>query len=221
MQQKKRLDVIVSFIDEGASIADIGSDHCYVPINAFNHRKIKFAQAIENKKGPYERMLREIQKANLGEEIIPSLSNGLDELSKKVDTLIIAGMGGKLIKEILHKNENKLRNIETIIVDAHNDRPILISYLESIGYHLTDNDFFYEGKIAYDVMKWGRGKPQKHYSEEEIFFGPLNLKKKEDSWVEYWRKERERIKNLLDLQDLPIDDKIKYQKILDKINSVL
>ena len=53
MQEKKRLDVIVSFIDEGVAIADVGSDHCYVPINAFNGRKVKCAQAIENKKGPY------------------------------------------------------------------------------------------------------------------------------------------------------------------------
>ena len=87
-------------------------------------------------------MLKEIQKANLKDRIVPSLSSGLDELSKEVDTLIIAGMGGKLIKEILQKNENKLDRIETIIVDAHNDRPILISYLESINYHLIDNDFF-------------------------------------------------------------------------------
>ena len=70
MQEKKRLDVIVSFIDEGATIADVGSDHCYVPINAFNARKVKYAQAIENKKGPYERMLKEIQKANLKDRIV-------------------------------------------------------------------------------------------------------------------------------------------------------
>ena len=221
MQEKKRLDVIVSFIDEGASIADVGSDHCYVPINAFNSRKIKYAQAIENKKGPYERMLKEIQKADLKGRIIPSLSDGLDNLSKEVNTLVIAGMGGKLIKEILHKNENKLDNIETIIVDAHNDRPILISYLESIHYHLIDNDFFYEGKIAYDVMKWVKGEPEKPYSEEEIFFGPLNLKKKEDSWIEYWRKEKNRIQDLVSIQSLPKEDKVKYQSILKKINSVL
>ena len=221
MQEKKRLDVIVSFIDEGAAIADVGSDHCYVPINAFNGRKVKYAQAIENKKGPYERMLKEIQKANLKDRIVPSLSSGLDELSKEVDTLIIAGMGGKLIKEIFQKNENKLDRIETIIVDAHNDRPILISYLESINYHLIDNDFFYEGKIAYDVMKWAKGKTDKPYSEEEVFFGPLNLKKKSGSWIEYWEKERNRIQNLLNLPGLPKEDKTRYQGVLEKINSVI
>ena len=157
MQEKKRLDVIVSFIDDGASIADVGSDHCYVPITAFQTKHLKFVQAIENKKGPYGRMAKEIQKAGLEGMILPSLSNGLDYLSKEVNTIVLAGMGGKLIRDILHQNENRLDNIETIIVDAHNDRPLLTSYLESVHYHLVDNDFFYEGKIAYDVMKWSKG----------------------------------------------------------------
>ena len=166
-------------------------------------------------------MLKEIQKANLKDRIVPSLSSGLDELSKEVDTLIIAGMGGKLIKEILQENENKLDRIETIIVDAHSDRPILISYLESINYQLIDNDFFYEGKIAYDVMKWAKGKTDKPYSEEEVFFGPLNLKKKSGSWIEYWEKERNRIQNLLNLPGLPKEDKTRYQGVLEKINTVI
>lgn len=221
MQEKKRLDVIVSFIDDGASIADVGSDHCYVPISAFKAQKIKYAQAIENKKGPYQRMVQEIQKAGLEGKIIPFLSNGLDQLSKRVDTIVIAGMGGKLIKEILQKNENKLDKIETIIVDAHNDRPLLVSYLESIHYHLINNDFFYEGKIAYDVMKWEKGDPEKSYTEQELFFGPLNLLKKGDSWAHYWEKERDRLSSILANEKLPIEEKNKYQSTVENINSAI
>ena len=173
------MKAVAAMVTNGNVLADGGTDHGYVPIMLVHRGFIPSAIAMDVNEGPLQRARENIIANQLQEKIDTRLSDGVSALSDgEVESIVIAGMGGKLIKEILQENENKLDRIETIIVDAHNDRPILISYLESINYQLIDNDFFYEGKIAYDVMKWAKGKTDKPYSEEEVFFGPLNLKKK-------------------------------------------
>lgn len=220
MSGSKRINTIVSFIDNGAKIADVGSDHCQVPIKALNEGKISYAQAIENKNGPYQRMVKEINNNGFKDSIEPSLSSGIDQLSDKVDTLIIAGMGGKLIKSIIQAHENKLCRIKAIIVDAHNDRPLLTEYLENIGYTLEKNSFFFEDGIAYDVMKWNKGKLECPYTQEELFFGPLNLKNKPVDWLKYWDGEYKRIESVLKNNSLPDNAKNHYDSLLNfiKIN---
>ncbi len=217
----KRLEAIANMVDFDSSIADIGSDHCYVPIICAKQKKIVFAQAIENKKGPYNRMVNAIKSSGFSSIIEPSLSDGLNELNEKVDSLVIAGMGGKLIISILEKGKEKLDNIKTIITDAHNDRPDLIKYMESIGYHIDKNEFLYEGGIAYDVMKWVKGKPFNPYTDNELVFGPLNLINKSEPWKTYWKNEASRLSNLISNNKLPNNKKDQYQKSINLINEVL
>lgn len=217
MNDSKRIKTIVSFIDSGANIADVGSDHCRVPVRAINEGKIAYAQAIENKKGPYQRMVKEIKNSGLEDSIEASLSDGIEELSPKVDTLIVAGMGGKLIKNIIKAHEDKLKNIETIIIDAHNDRPMLIQYLSSIPYKIEQNSFFFEDGIAYDVMKWRKANSAVSYSQEETFFGPLNVRNKPTDWISYWKGEYDRMNGILQNNDLPNEVKAKYLGLINKI----
>ena len=217
----KRLEIIVRMIDNGANIADVGSDHCFVPIECCKLNKIKYAQAIENKKGPYSRMVKAINDNGCGDRIKPSLSNGLNELDEKVDTVILAGMGGKLIVSILNENLGKLDAVQTIIVDAHNDREFVTKYLESISYRLIENYFLYEANIAYDIMKWKKGSASRKYSEDELRFGPLNLISKNDAWKKYWLSEKTRIEYILKSNKLPNEKKDEYIKSLDSINKNL
>lgn len=217
----KRLRTIADMVDYGARIADVGSDHCYVPIMCCKENKIEYAQAIDNKKAPYEKIIKTIKENGLESKIKPSLSDGLDQLDEETDTLILAGMGGKLIISILDKNINKLEHINTIIIDAHNDRYEIIKYLEKIGYKIIQNCFLYEAGIAYDIMKWKKGKAEKEYTEEELKYGPLNLLAKGEDWKRYWLSEKNRIEKILQLEQLPDSKKNEYQKEFESINKIL
>lgn len=217
----KRLEKIVRMIDNGAYIADVGSDHCFVPIECCKLNKIKSAQAIENKKGPYSRTVKAIKENGCEDRIKPSLSSGLNELDEKVDTVILAGMGGKLIVSILNENLDKLDAVQTIIVDAHNDREFVTKYLESVGYRLIENCFLYEANVAYDIMKWKKGNAPHKYSEEELRYGPLNLVSKNDAWKKYWLSEKIRIEHILKNNKLPDEKKDEYLKSLHSINKIL
>ncbi len=206
----KRLLTIANMVDDGADIADIGSDHCSLPIHLFKTKRIGYAFAVENKKGPYNRMKKAIDDSSF--PIVASLSNGLDELPPNVDTIILAGMGGNLIIDILEKGKNKIQNVETIIVDAHNDRPKLTKYLSENGFSLTASEFISDDEKYYDVMKWERSDVNSSYDELEIKYGPLSIKRKPEEWKKYLRKQI----NAISVSIENIDEKNERRKELER-----
>lgn len=137
---------------------------------------------------------------NSGFPITASFSSGLSNLPKEVDTVVLAGMGGPLIVRLLSEDPNKLENVQTLIIDAHNERPLVTRFLEKAGYSLFDNIFLIEEGIPYDIMKWKKGKNPSPYTDLEIDYGPLNLQKRPKDWLlalEGNLKEKERILSFL------------------------
>lgn len=217
-KEKNRLETIASFVDKGSVVADIGSDHCQIPILLCKQGKCSFVQAVENKRGPYKKMCDEILKSGYSSIIRASLSNGISELSEEVDTLVLAGMGGRLIKNILQSNEAKLSRIKTIIIDAHSDKELIFDYMVSISYVLQDNKFIYDAGKPYDVQKWIKSPKKKEYSDIQKVFGPLNLQRRPESWVHYWEVEKKRILEIIAKEDLPKETEKKLLNQLSKID---
>jgi tRNA (adenine22-N1)-methyltransferase len=221
MTLSKRLETVASFVDKGASIADVGSDHAELPIFLFDQGAINFAEAIENKPGPYSVMEKALSHSGFLSHCRLSLSDGVAELDPQVDTVVLAGMGGPLIVRILNSHKEKLGHVKTIIVDAHSERPLVIGALAALGYRLSDNAFFFEADIAYDVMKWQRSPVAVAYSPKERLFGPLNLLRKPAAWVAYWSKERERLLALVQKPALPASGKAAYEMKIAQITGAI
>lgn len=221
IEESNRLEVIASFVDNGSIVADVGSDHCQVPILLCKQGKCSHIQAIENKKGPYKRMCNEIFKSGYSSIISPSLSDGISELEKEIDTLIIAGMGGRLIKRILESNAKELSHINTIIIDAHSDSELIFKYMASISYKLEENKFIYDAGKPYDIQKWMKVEKLEDYSEEDVLFGPLNIKREPETWIYYWSCEAHRIEEILASGNLPNEINDKYLKQLRLIEKVV
>jgi tRNA (adenine22-N1)-methyltransferase len=106
-----------------------------------------------------------------------SFSSGLQDLDADVDTLILAGMGGLLVLKILNEFPEKLKNIKTIIVDAHTEQKEVREGLSKLSYALQDEDFIVDGKIPYYLMKWSKSPVPPIYTEAELTYGPINLLK--------------------------------------------
>lgn len=179
----RRLAVIASLVNKGARIADIGSDHCALPIFLFQEGIVDYAFAVENKKGPFERMQREIAKS--GFPIAASFSSGLSALPRDVDTLIIAGMGGDLIRSILSEGQSKIGNVRTIITDAHRERGKVLSWMEENRFEASDGEFIVEKGIPYEIVKWEKANREISYSAKETLFGPIAVRKKGEDWLRY------------------------------------
>lgn len=216
-----RLETVASFVEEGARVADIGSDHATIPIYLLDNGTISFAEAVENKKGPYERMRKALIDSGYISKVYTSLSDGIEDLRDDIDTLVVAGMGARLIIRILTSHKEKLGNINTIIIDAHNEREILFEPLRALGFDLEANSFIEEENVFYDVMKWVKREKEEPYSPQEMEFGPLNLINKPEKWTKYWNKEVERLKRVLNENTLPEETKKKYQERIAYIGGII
>ena len=95
MELSKRLQAVADLVTEGASVADIGTDHGYIPIYLIEHHIAEKVIALDINRGPLERARMHIVGHGLKEKIETRLSDGLEKvLPGEVDTMIAAGMGG-------------------------------------------------------------------------------------------------------------------------------
>lgn len=198
-----RLSKVASFIPDGAYLADIGSDHAYLPIYLVEQGRISIAQAIDNKMAPYLRMKNNVNDAGYSAKISCSLSSGLDEVRPDVDCLAICGVGGLLTCQMLEEGKSKLENIKTIVLDPHRDLKAVRERVSALGFHLEDEAMIYEGKIYYSIMKWGSGAPQKKYSLDELEFGPILMRKKEPIFLEWMGIQLKKVSGILNMNLSP------------------
>ena len=215
-----RLASVARMVPGDAYLADVGSDHAYLPISLIEKGKISYAQAIDNKMAPFLRMKRNVEDSGLSAHIACSFSSGLDELQPDVDTLAICGVGGLLTCEILEKHQEKLDQIKTIILDPHRDLQAVRKRVAALGYHLVDEEMLYEGKIYYTIMKWEKGKPAKPYTQEELLFGPFVIKKKGQTFHDYLEIQLEKVNGILD-GPLPKEKREPYLKLYRQIKKQL
>ncbi len=103
----KRLERIASFVQPGSRVADIGTDHGYVPIWLVQKGVCPSALAMDVRKGPLERAEEHVEEVGLSGKIELRLSDGLAKLKAgEADTVVIAGMGGKLTCRILEQGRH-------------------------------------------------------------------------------------------------------------------
>lgn len=193
----KRLEAVAFFVTPGSYLADVGSDHAYLPIYLLKHERIIGAQAIDNKKGPYEGMLSNVREAGLEGKIECTLGDGLLPLLDEVNCLSLCGMGGLLIIDILKKGQGKLDRIKEIVLDAHRDLPKVREEISKMGFLLKEERMIHESGQFYTIMKWGRGTLSAPYSEKEMLLGPCLLGSSDPTYQAYLRERVTVLESLL------------------------
>lgn len=201
MKLSKRLQAIYDMVPSGIA-ADIGSDHGKLIISLFEGGIISKGYAIENKKGPFSRLEKAIKESGLEKDIIPMLSDGISELPKDVNTVIIAGMGGTNIINILKAHPSKLKNVQTIIVDAHNAVPELRKAVCKMGYVIADEDIVEDAGIYYEIIKFVVGECA-YLDDSDYEFGPVLRNEKSCTFKEKYNSRIHEIDYLLSNKKLP------------------
>lgn len=169
-------------VRKGSRLADIGTDHAYLPAALVLDGTVPCAIAADLRKGPLENAEATVTNYGIAEKVELRLSDGLKRVNdSEVDDIVIAGMGGILISEILEaapwvKNEN----IQLILQPQSHDET-LRKWLWDNGFEITDEaSCFDDGKtyICMAVRYTGEITP---HSEAEILFGGFLSKKDEPS----------------------------------------
>lgn len=221
MTLSKRLLTVASLIREGSFIADVGSDHAQLPLFLLKTGRICGAETIENKKGPYSRMEKAVLASPFSSSIILSFSDGIASLDPKVDTVVIAGMGGREILKILQAHPEALKNVNALVIDAHSERESLFSALGNLGYRVTSEVFFYDMDIPYDVFRAEKTPDHFSYSWKECLFGPLNIIQPSKDFLLYWGQEKKRLESLLKLEGLSAKNHTFYEREIAAIKEAI
>lgn len=214
-----RLQTIFDMVATDSVVADVGSDHGKLMISLYQKGIISHGYAIENKKGPFERLKKALEDSNCIDHIIPMFSDGITDLPKCVDTVVIAGMGGKTIIEILKAHPNKLNDVQTLIIDGHSCLPLLRDEITKMGFNIADEKMVKEDGIYYEIIKFNRSEVA-FYSEKDMEFGPILRHQKCVLFKEKYSDRIKEIDNLL-LKKLPDDVVNKLLKEKEKLERII
>lgn len=219
MKLTPRLQAIADGIKESKVLADVGTDHAYLPIYLMLQGKISKAIATDINKGPIEIAQRRIKQHLLENKIETRQGSGLMVLKpQEADTIVIAGMGGMLISEILEQSKAVAVAAQSIVMQPMLDSGKLRSYLMNNGYEIIDEQLAKEENKIYEIL-WAKytGKVQKTTSLMDI--GPIIIEKKHPLAVEFIDKKITEIKNIL--QKLGVGESEASQKRVQECHELL
>lgn len=193
----KRLETVASYVPEGAILADIGSDHAYLPCYLILEGTIKKAIAGEVVKGPYDTAKAHVQQLKLHNFIDVRLADGLEAIDVKdqVDTITIAGMGGPLIVSILEKSPEKLQTVKRLILQPNIHAKVIRQWAINNHWSIIDETILEEDNKIYEILVLERG--DMSLTEVEMLLGKHLIEKKSTVFQKKWKMELENWKRVL------------------------
>lgn len=191
----KRLKVCADMVSVGCRIADIGTDHAYLPIFLAKNNLISRAIASDINIGPLKIAKKNIYDNGLEDIIETRISEGLDNICEdEVDEIIIAGMGGNLISEILDKCKFKDKINKVFILQPMTCEYDLRLYLCSNGYCIEDEKAVCCKNKVYTVMMVKYIGKNSTFSETYYYIGKILKNYNEDTRL-YLEKQIRDLKN--------------------------
>jgi len=183
----KRIEALADFVDEKCNLADVGGDHGYLLILLRERLFSGLLLGIENKKGPFLSLSKNISNCKYSKSIKLSFSDGLDEITNEYDTVVMAGMGFDNINKIIQKNTLKLDSIKAFIIDAHTKIPDLRMFFDKLGYYISREIIIFEDGIFYEIIKFEKG--HKEYLKSDYEFGPILRINKGDLFIKKYENQ--------------------------------
>jgi len=173
----KRLQTIVDYINV-QTIADIACDHAYISIAALQSGAARRSVACDINAFSIEKAKKNILACGLSGSIETRLANGIRGLlPSEVDTVIIAGVGGRLICEILEYDIEKTKSFNRFIIQPQRDAQLTRRCLHRAGFLICDEDMVFDGGIYYPVIIAERGN-EPPYTDIQYTFGKIPLENK-------------------------------------------
>lgn len=190
MKLTERLEKIASLVDNGKIIADVGTDHGYIPVYLLENKKIKRAILSDINKGPLNNAREEIEKKKLEDVTELRLGGGVSVLSPgEVEEIIIAGMGGILISDIIKDGFDVCREADKLILQPMQAPEELRKYLYLNGFEILDEHMVNEDFRIYEIIETKyTGNKQKDIDEIYYEFPEILIERKNPLM-------KERIKN--------------------------
>ena len=149
----ERLKCVAGLVNKGARVADIGTDHAYLPIYLVQNGISNKVYACDVRKEPLRRAKLHIDEYGLSDKITTQLCDGLKGINKgDVDTVTICGMGGKLMKNILKAGIDKLGDNTQLVLSAQSELRDFRKYLLETGIYIKSEHMLLEDGKYYFIF---------------------------------------------------------------------
>ena len=217
----KRLETILSFVEKGAIVADIGTDHAQLPILLVERNICNKVYACDEKKRPLSIAEENIKSKGLSDKIETILSDGFAHIPMDIDMAVIAGMGFYTAKMILENAQNRLHLLNKIIVQINVDSHLMRNWINENHYTILEEKYVNERNKDYEIISFTTQIEGKDLSEEEIYLGPKLMKEKSEEILAYYLKKEDKISSLLKLkkkQDEAYKELLREYNILHEYN---
>jgi tRNA (adenine22-N1)-methyltransferase len=197
-----RLATVAKYVPKGAKLADIGSDHAYLPCYLAKKEQINFAIAGEVVLGPFQSAENQVLSEGLTNIISVRMGDGLEVIGDgEVDCITIAGMGGALITSILEKGKEKLGSVKRLVLQPNISAISIRKWFLDNGWELKAEEIIEEDGKIYEVLVGESGDPNKPYGtniEMGLLLGPFLAKKKEVIFRKKWTLEMKNWKRIFE-----------------------
>ena len=220
-----RLRTAADMVPSGARLADIGSDHAYLPIALCLENKIEAALASDINEGPVEAAVANIHKNGLGSRIVAVRADGLDKTRDFApDCITILGMGGELIVSILDKAKwVKDENI-TLVLQPMTHPEILAKYLAENGFGVVDEKIVRDGTRddrIYRILSAKFDGKERTLTDGEALIGRLNIDRGDEITAAYIEKNIRVLETRIAGKARSGDGAEKEKRLVDELKSYL
>lgn len=146
----KRLQAIADMVKQGSTPVDVGTDHGYIPVYLVENEICNTAIACDINEAPLNSCRFLVSQSGLEDKIKCVLSNGLQSVNENYDTVIIAGMGGELIADILSKAKGV--SSKNIILNPMTHPEIARKWLFDNGFEISKDIIVADGRHHYSIF---------------------------------------------------------------------
>lgn len=184
-----RLERVAANVPAGARLADIGSDHGYLPVALMRRGVIAAAVAGEVAATPFHAAERTVRDNALQQHISVRLADGLAaiEPADAITAITLCGMGGETIRDILDSGRAHLSGQERLILQPNGGEQPLRQWLMDNGYQIMREELLRENRFYYEIIVAERAEPL-IYTAQQLYFGPLQMQARSPEFLGKWQR---------------------------------
>lgn len=212
-----RLNEIFNLVDKNSIVADIGTDHGIIPIMLSKFNLAKKIIATDISENSLNKLKEKLKQNNNIKNIETRVSDGLNSFFEyEIDTIIISGMGGILIKDILNNNLDIAKTAETLILSPNNSLDVVRKFLTNNNFKIIDEKDVFENSKYYQILKVTYGKDL-FYEDYEYNYGKILIKNKSKNLKLFLENELNKYSLIID----KIEKSSMNTKRIDDINIII
>ncbi len=220
IDKRERFEKLVEKI-EYRRLADIAADHCYISLLALENKKVDYVIASDLNKGPLETGKANIKEFGYEDKIETRLGSGLETIKiGEVESIIIAGIGGNLMLNLMQQEVEKLRSFKQLILQPQNEEIEVKRFIHSIGFSIKDESYVLEKGMRYIILNCFNKEEDVAYTEKDYLIG-RNIDEStlevHNAFIKNSQRKILKLKEKLDLVENK-ESMLKYQKALEHIN---